>query len=302
MGEPRYRMPEEAEENGDLSSGKMGFLEHLDELRTRLIHSCLGIAAGMLVSFLFVDRIGDFVLAAAFRTLPAGGTLIMTKPGEGLSFYLDLALMGGVVLAAPLVTYQFWRFIAPGLYARERRLVIPFVVLAIAGTLAGAAFSHYALFPSMMAFFSSFDSPRIRFMPRVEDTFDLYRNTLIGMVAVFQIPTLVFFLSRMGIVTARFLWRHIKYAVLAIFIVAAVLTPSADPWNQMLFAAPMIGLYVFSIAVAWLVAPKQPPAPGAEASPGLKLVFAAAVIDHARRQRHGRGEFPRRAGVYRGRV
>jgi sec-independent protein translocase protein TatC len=299
MAEPRHRMPDEAERDADLSSGKMGFLEHLDELRTRLIYSCAAVAAGMVVSFFFVDRIADFVLAAAVGTLPADAGLITTRPGEGLSFYLDLALMGGIILAAPLVSYQVWRFVAPGLYAREKRLVIPFVAVAMAGTLAGAAFSHYLLFPSMMAFFGTFGSPRIRFMPRLEDTFDLYRNTLIGMVAVFQIPTLVFFLSRMRLVTAGFLWRHIKYAVLAIFVIAAVLTPSPDPWNQAIFAAPMLALYVISIGLAWLVAPGRQVARD-DRAPGLQLVFAAAVIDHARRRRHAPAEFPRRVAGRRG--
>ena len=300
MGQPRYR-PDEDDRDGDLASGKMGFLDHLDELRTRLIYSCVAIAAGMVVSFLFIDRIADFVLAAAMGTLPADGSLITTRPGEGLSFYLDLALMGGVIVAAPFVSYQVWRFVAPGLYAREKRLVVPFVGVAVAGTLAGAAFSHYLLFPSMMAFFGTFGSPRIRFMPRLEDTFDLYRNTLIGMVAVFQIPTLVFFLSRMRLVTAAFLWRHIKYAVLAIFVVAAVLTPSPDPWNQAVFAAPMIGLYVISIGVAWLVAPRRHDPGRDDSAPGLKLVFAAAVIDHARRRRQWPAEFPRRVADQRSR-
>jgi len=200
------------------------------------------------------------------------------------------------MLAAPFVTYQVWRFIAPGLYAREKRLALPFVACATLGTLGGAAFSHYVLFPSMMGFFSTFDSPRIRFTPNLEHTFDLYRNTLIGMVAVFQIPTLVLFLARIRLVTARFMWRHIKYAVLVIFIVAAVLTPSADPWNQAVFAAPMLGLYVISIGIAWLVAPRRP----AEStdrfgSPELKLVFVAAVMDHARRRDREPGDFPRLA-------
>jgi sec-independent protein translocase protein TatC len=290
MAAGQYRIPSEEQPENDLTNGQMGFLEHLDELRTRLIRSCCVIAAGMIVACLFVDRITDFVLEAALRTLPVGSSLIMTKPGEGLALYLDLALMGGVVLAAPFVTYQVWRFVAPGLYAKERRFVIPFVVLATLGTLAGAAFSHYVLFPSMMAFFSRFDSPRMRFMPRVEDTFDLYRNTLIGMVAVFQIPTLVFFLARMRLVTARLLWRHIKYAVLVIFIAAAMLTPSPDPWNQTVFAAPMMALYVISIGIAWLVRPRREPE---SSDPALKLVFAAAVIDRASRRRAPSGEFPR---------
>jgi len=294
MAETHYlRSPDESED--EATNGKMGFLEHLDELRTRLIRSCVAIAAGMLVAFAFVDRISDFVLAPTLRMLPAGGSLIMTRPGEGLSFYLDLALIGGVVLAAPFVTYQVWRFIAPGLYGREKRLMIPFIVLTLLGTLSGALFSHYLLFPSMMSFFRTFDSPHMRFMPRVEDTFELYKNVLIGMVAVFQIPTLVFVLARMQLVTARFLRRHIKYAILISFIAAAALTPSPDPWNQAMFAAPMIGLYLISIGIAWIVAPRrQSAAATGITSRDLKLVFAATVIDQARRRRdRSRGEFPR---------
>lgn len=121
-------------------------------------------------------------------------------------------------------------------------------------------------------------------MPRVEDTFGLYRNMLIGMVAVFQIPTLVFFLARLRVVTARFLWRHLRYAVLISFVAAAVLTPSADPWNQAVFAAPMIALYVLSIGVAWIVAPRRSDDDAPNASRHLKLVFAATIIDQASRQ------------------
>jgi sec-independent protein translocase protein TatC len=152
-------------------------------------------------------------------------------------------------------------FIAPGLYAKEKKLVVPFVALTTLGAVAGAAFSHYILFPSMIAFFGTFSSSDLEFLPRIEDVFDLYVKMLIGMVAVFQIPTVVFFLARMRLVTARFLWRHIKYAILLIFIVAAVLTPSSDPWNQTVFAAPMVVLYLLSILIAWAVAPRgtQPP-------------------------------------------
>lgn len=138
----------------------------------------------------------------------------------------------------------------------------------------------------MMKFFAAFDSPKMKFLPRIQDTFDLYKTTLLGMVIVFQLPTLVFFLARFGLVTAGFLWRHIKYAVLAIFVIAAVLTPSSDPWNQAVFATPMVFLYVMSIGLAWLVAPK----PGANHSNDadsakLRLVVGAIVLDQARRGR-----------------
>jgi sec-independent protein translocase protein TatC len=275
------------EPGDDSATARMGFLEHLDELRTRIIRSCLAIAGGMVIALFFVDRVADFILAPSLSLLPAGTTLMFTRPGEGFSFYLDVSFIGGGVLAAPFVLYQVWRFIAPGLYAKEKRFAVPFVVLTTIGTVGGALFSHYILFPSTMAFFGKFDSTSIKFMPRLEDTFELYKKLLIGMVLIFQIPTLVFFLAKMRLVTAGFLWRNLKYAVLISFIVAALLTSSPDPWNQAIFAAPMIGLYVISVGIAWLVGRThgQDDQPPRTESHGLKLVFTAAVLEQARRQR-----------------
>lgn len=278
LGSAHRRPPEDPDD--DRREGTMGFLDHLDELRTRLIRSCLAIGAGMLVAFFFHDRLGAFILAPALRALPAGDSLIYTKPGEGLAFYFDVALIGGAVLAAPYVMYQVWRFIAPGLYAREKKFAIPFVALTTLGSTGGALFTHYVLFPATMAFFRTFDSPVMKFTPRVEDTFALYKGMMLGMIVVFQLPTLVFFLAKMRLVTARFLWRNIKYAILIIFIVAAFLTSSPDWWNQTVFAAPMIALYLVSIVIAWLVAPKGEKADSTK----LRLVFAATVIDQARKQ------------------
>jgi sec-independent protein translocase protein TatC len=270
----------------DPRDGKMGFLEHLDELRKRIIRSCLAIAAGMLVAFFFVDRIADFVLEPTYKKLPAGSELVFIRPGEAFSFYMNVAFIAGIVLAAPLVMYQVWMFIAPGLYAKEKKLVVPFVVLTTIGTLSGALFSHYVLYPAMVSFFGTFSSPKMRFMPRVEDTIDLYLKMVLGMVVVFQIPTVVFFLAKMGLVTARLLRHNIKYAILGVFIVAAVLTPSTDPWNQIVFALPMIALYLLSIVIAWMVQPGE--SARREKSAHLRLVFAAAVIDQASRSRRPR--------------
>ena len=153
--------------------------------------------------------------------------------------------------------YQFWLLIAPALYSRQKKFMIPFVALTTIGAVLGAAFSHYIVFPYMIAFFGTFSSADVAFLPRVEDTFDLYVKMLLGMVVVFQIPTVVFFLAKMGMVTSRFLWRNTKYAILIIFIISAVVTPSSDPWNQTIFAAPMILLYLLSIVIAWMVAPAR---------------------------------------------
>ncbi len=278
-----HRVPPEEPEN-DPGPGQMGFLEHLDELRKRIVRSCIAIGVGMLVAFAFVDPLSDFVLAPTFRALPPGTQLIFIRPGEAFSFYMDIALIGGVVLAAPLVMYQVWRFVAPALYAKEKRFVVPFVVLTTIGTIMGALFSHYVLFPATISFFGTFHSSKLKFMPSVEYTFELYKNLLLGMVVVFQLPTLVFFLAKMRLVTARFLWRNFKYAILGIFIVAAVLTPSPDPWDQTIFALPMIGLYLISILIAWIVGPKRDQETAAQVDTKLRLVIGAMVLDQARRR------------------
>jgi len=143
----------------------------------------------------------------------------------------------------------------------------------------------------MVRFFASFDSPEAHLMPQLTDTFGLYKDTLLAMVIVFQLPTLAFVLARTGLVTARWLRQQIPYAVLASFVVSAVLTPSTDPWNQILFAVPVMALYIVSIAVAWIAAPRHPDGHGL--GPPLKLVFAAAAVNEAWRRRE-RGPFPRR--------
>jgi len=264
--------------------GAMGFLEHLDELRTRIIRACIAIGVGMLVAFYYYDRLATFVLEPTLRALPPGTALVTIRPGEALSFYVDIALIGGCVLAAPFVMYQVWRFVAPGLYATEKRYVAPFVLLATVGTLTGAAFSHYVMFPSMMNFFATIRLPGLRFTPSLEYTFELYKNLLLGMVIVFQLPTLTFFLARLGLVTAGFLWRNIGYAILIIFTAAAVLTPSPDPWNQTAYAVPLLAMYIISIGLAWLVAPRKSASSTRGSSGHLRLVVGALVIDQAWRQ------------------
>jgi sec-independent protein translocase protein TatC len=271
----------------------MGFLEHLDELRTRLIRACIAVGVGMLVSVALVGKIQEIVMSSVLGALPPGTELIYIRPGEGFAFWFDLSLIGGVVLAAPAIAWQVWRFVAPGLYVNERRLVVPFVLLAVAGSIAGAAFSHYVLFPSMMTFFRSFESPGLRFMPRLDDTFALYKNTLIGMVLVFQIPTVIYVLARIGVATPRLLWRYVRHAVLGAVIAAAVLTPSPDPWNQLAFAAPIVAMYLLGIAIAWIVQPRRRAGDAADAADAddqsaVGLVIAAAAFEQARRRRESR--------------
>ena len=137
----------------DAAEGRMGFLEHLDELRTRIIRSCIAIGVGMVVAFAFYDQLADIVLDPITRSLPAGTALVFIRPGEGFAFYLNISLIAGFLLAAPFVMHQVWRFIAPGLYANEKRFLIPFVVLTSGGSVGGALFSQYVLFPGLMKFY-----------------------------------------------------------------------------------------------------------------------------------------------------
>ena len=246
----------ELDDDEDGAAGKMSFLEHLDELRKRIVQACLGVAVGVLVGFAFITPIVNFILKPTQRVLPAGSRMIYTQPGEAFGLYVQIGLIVGVVLAAPWIMYQVWLFIAPGLYANEKKLAVPFVLLSTLGFVGGTVFNHYIVFPWMMTFFASFNTPDLVFMPRLEDVFDLYAKMLLGMGLVFQMPTVVYFLAKMRLVTARFLWRHFKYAILIIFIVAAVITPTGDMITQTVFATPMLGLYVLSILIAWLVAPR----------------------------------------------
>jgi sec-independent protein translocase protein TatC len=251
------RSPEDDEDSQIDSGGKMSFLEHLDELRKRLMHATIGVVVGVIVGLFFHQAIYDFIFEPTKLVLPPESQLIYTQPGEAFSLHIQIALIAGVVLAAPYVMFQVWRFIAPGLYANEKKFAIPFVALSSLGLLGGAAFSHYVAFPFMIRFFGTFDSPDLRFMPALSPVWSMYIKFLLAMAITFQMPTVVFFLARMRVVTARFLVRHFKYAVLIIFVLAAIVTPSPDPGTQAVFAAPMLLLYLFSIAIAWIVSPRS---------------------------------------------
>jgi sec-independent protein translocase protein TatC len=245
------------DEEEDAGEAKMSFLEHLDELRKRIIYSAISIGVGFAISFLFIQQLFDFVMKPLAAGLPAGQHLIYTEPTEAFVLYIQIAAIAGLVLALPLVMAQVWLFIAPGLYAHEKKMAIPFIVMSSVFFVMGAAFSHYVVFPLTWKFFISFTSDYLTFMPRIEPAFALYIKMILAFGVVFQMPTIVLFLARMGVLTAGFMWKHTKYAILIIFIVAAVITPSGDMFTQTAMATPMIGLYLFSILLAWLFGKKK---------------------------------------------
>jgi len=252
------RPPRAPEEDDASDDGRMSFLDHLDELRTRLIRSLLAVVVGFLVAFAFIERIFAFIMRPLQEVLPDGGRLIYTEPAEAFLLYMKVAALVGLLLATPVVLYQVWLFVAPGLYANEKRFAVPFVLFATVFFVSGAAFSHYLVFPWAWQFFAGFTTDYMQFLPRIQPVFSLYVKLMLAMGLVFQLPTVVFFLARVGVVTPKFLAKNIKYAILIIFTIAAVITPTADPVTQSLVAGPMIGLYLISIAIAWLFQKRKP--------------------------------------------
>jgi sec-independent protein translocase protein TatC len=245
---------EEADAADDRS--RMSFLDHLDELRRRILYSLYAVIICCLFTFWYWDTMFVY-LVSYFQE--HGGTLIYNRPMGAFLFSMKVGVLSGLLIASPFVFSQLWLFIAPGLYAKEKRVVVPFVFFSTLLFAAGALFAHLIAFPAMWRFFASYDGMgALQFFPTVDDTFSFYVKTLLGLGLTFQMPMLVFFLARFGIVTARFLLKQFRYAFLIIFIAAAVITPSADPVTQTIFAAPMVVLYILSIGVAWIFGKRKP--------------------------------------------
>src|SRR5262245_39998780 len=207
----------EAEEAGEADHSRMSFLEHLDELRRRILYSIYAFSACFAVAFWFWSEMYTY-LVHYFAQNAAGTQLIYSQPMAGFMFSLKITALAAVIVASPFIFSQLWLFIAPGLYAREKRIAIPFVLSSTLLFAAGAGFAHYVAFPMMWRFFASYQLADVKFLPTLDLTLTLYIKVILGLGLIFQMPILVFFLARFGIVTAGFLVRKIKYAILIIVI------------------------------------------------------------------------------------
>jgi len=254
---------DDVDRDEDDGAGKMSFLDHLDELRKRIIWAVSAIFVGVIIAFFFIGDIFNFIMKPLQAMLPPGGKMVYTDPSEAFMLNVEIALIAGLIIALPAVFAQVWLFIAPGLYAHEKKWAIPFIILSTLGFIGGAAFSHYVVFPLTWRFFASFTSDIVTFMPRIEPAFQVYLRMLLAFGVVFQMPTLVLFLARVGVLTARFMLRHFKYAVLLIVIVSAVVTPDGGGVSLVAMSVPLIVLYIFSIGLAWAFGKKKHIAPEA---------------------------------------
>lgn len=246
---------DDSEESAAGDRSRMSFLEHLDELRRRIIYSLYAMLAGCAVSFWYLN---DLYEGMTKYFSQFGGKLIINGLTDGFVLQMKFGLLVGFLIASPFVFAQMWLFVAPGLYAREKKVVLPFAISATVLFAAGALFAHRLAFPGMFRFFASYENEHVFFFPSIQEAATFYIWMVLGFGLVFQMPIVVFFLARFGIVTWRWMLKNIGYAVLVAFIVAAVVTPSGDPVNQTIWAAPMVGLYVLSIGVAWMFGKKRP--------------------------------------------
>lgn len=237
----------------------MSLLEHLEELRKRLVYSTICIVVAFFVAYGFHERIAGFMIQPITHALAAhhmDTRLGYLNPVDPFNFYLKIGLFGGVILASPFVLYQIWLFIAPGLYQKERRYVVPFMCATVGLFLGGAFFGYHYVFPGALEFLIGYGE-QFKPLVTIEEYESLFFTVILGLGLIFELPILVFFLALFGIVNSKFLIKNIRYAILIIFIVAAIITPTPDILTMCVFAAPMLILYLISIGVAHMVHPER---------------------------------------------
>ena len=228
--------------------GEMSFLDHLEELRWRLIKAAVAVGVCAVPSGIFWKKIIDFVMIYPLRYASPKPELIYTNPSESVIISFKIAFAGGLIAASPVVFYQLWRFISPGLYRNEKRIILPAVFASTIFFIGGIAFSYYT-FPILLRFLTAYGGSRLSPMFRIDEYFGFLLKISLSFGAVFELPVISFVLARMGVLTPGFLINKIRYAIVAVFIVAAVLTPP-DVISQLMLAGPLLLLYGISIIVA----------------------------------------------------
>jgi sec-independent protein translocase protein TatC len=243
---------------------KLTFFEHLKELRTRILRSLLGVLVGMVAVGAFVENIYHALMIPLLAALPESARqLNYTSAIEPLMVYFKVAIYGGVFVAAPWVLWQLWQFIAPGLYKKEKRVVVPFLAFGTALFYAGAAFCYFAVmrfaFPAMLTIAAD---QSLRPMLTMSEQLSLVLAMLLGFGVVFELPVIIAFLSMVGLVNAKFLAKYRRHAIVVNVALAAIITPTGDPINLALMAVPMVVFYEIGIVLARILG-KKAPAPAA---------------------------------------
>ncbi|MFQ6069758.1 MAG: twin-arginine translocase subunit TatC [Candidatus Aminicenantales bacterium] len=241
---------------GRKSPDEMTFLEHLEELRKRIFNSVIVLVVVVIPSWFFHKQLFDIIARPIKQFLPQGKKLAFINLTEPFVLYIKICFLAAVFIAAPYIFYQLWLFIAPGLFRHEKKYVIPFIIFTTVFFILGALFAYFIAFPFACGFFLKLGA---EFEPVITANkyFSLAIRIILGIALVFELPTLVFFLSRMGLITSKWMIKNFKYAVLVVFIIAAVITPSPDVINQCIIAFPMLALYGLGIVIAFIFGPKK---------------------------------------------
>jgi sec-independent protein translocase protein TatC len=237
---------------------KLPLTAHLQELRKRLILSFMAVGAGFILCYAFAESIFDILAVPLLKTMPAGGSLIFTSVAEAFFTYMKVAFIAGLILASPFVLYQVWAFVAPGLYRNEKKYVVPFVFAGSLFFAIGILFGYYIAIPIGFKFLLNFATDFVKPMPSMKEYLSFSIKFLLAFGLVFEFPVVLVLLARIGVVNARTLAKQRKYAILLIFIFAAILTPP-DIISQVILALPLIGLYELSIILSRIFGKKSLP-------------------------------------------
>jgi len=235
---------------------KIPFTDHLEELRERIIKSFIAVAIGFVVCYGFKEKLFEIITLPLMSVMEKGDQLIFTGLPEAFFTYLKVAFLAGMILAGPVIIYQFWMFVAPGLYKNERRIMVPIVVLSTFFFIGGALFGYFIVFPWGFKFFLSFASESIKALPSMKEYLSFATKLLLAFGLVFELPIVITFLARLGLVTVPFLRQNRKYAVLLFFVGAAMITPP-DVVTQIMMAFPLMLLYEISIWGAIMFGQKE---------------------------------------------
>jgi sec-independent protein translocase protein TatC len=236
---------------------KMSLTEHLIELRNRIFRIIIILLIGFGACYYYKDLVFDIITKPLTRVLPKNGYLIYTGLTEAFFVYMKLAFFASLIITSPFILYQIWKFISPGLLLKEKKYVVPFVLSSTLLFTGGVLFGYFIVLPPAFEFFVSFNNQYLQAMISFGDYLSLFVTFLLGFGLSFELPIFIFFLAKLGIVNAKMLSKQRRYAILIIFIVAAILTPSPDALSQILMAIPLMFLYEISIFVARFAAKKK---------------------------------------------
>ena len=251
---------EDPEERGML---RMSFMGHLEELRTRLLRAIIGVVLAFVLSITFCKPLWNIISAPAVQALKNLGinppNLVYLTPMEGFNvIYIKLPLLVSIFLGSPWILYQVWAFISPGLYKREKRWAVPFVVSTAGLFISGGLFAYFVAFRFGLEFLLGVGRDvNVSPMVSIDTYFDLFVNVTLGIGLVFEMPVIIFFLTLLRLASPRFLMRHSRYAILAITIIAAIVTPTPDVFNMMIFAVPMVLLFFVGVFLSYLLILKR---------------------------------------------